>query len=119
MNASPQEHLDDPSIAVASMCQPDPKHTLPDLYIECQVRSTRTGMSFLMGMVRSDGGSILKSVSLVGIVPVIWVSFPCTTRWNGTCLYSKVWPGNWTSRSRFIVGDVDAASGTRVRTVTM
>ncbi len=42
-----------------------------------------------MGIVRSDGGSILKSVSFAGIVPVIRVSFPCTTRWNGTCLYSN------------------------------
>ena len=34
------------------------------LYIGRQVRSTRTGMSFLMGIMRSEGGVILKSVSL-------------------------------------------------------
>jgi short-subunit dehydrogenase len=33
--------------------------------------STRTGMSFLTGIVRSEGGSILKSVSVAGIVPVM------------------------------------------------
>ena len=33
--------------------------------------STRTGISFLTGIVKSDGGSILKSESVAGIVPVI------------------------------------------------
>lgn len=34
-----------------------------------QVISTRTGISFLTGTVRSDGGSILKSESVAGMVP--------------------------------------------------
>src|ERR1700685_84785 len=45
-----------------------------DLPVYCcgrQVISTRTGISFLTGMVNSVGGSILKSVSVAGIVPVI------------------------------------------------
>jgi hypothetical protein len=41
-----------------------------------QVMSTRTGISFLIGIAKSDGGSILKSDSIAGIVPVIRVSFP-------------------------------------------
>src|SRR5215472_10265018 len=40
------------------------------------VISTFTGMSFFTGMVRSDGGSILKSVSEAGIVPVMCFSLP-------------------------------------------
>src|ERR1022692_3246515 len=36
-----------------------------------QVISTRTGISFLTGIVNSDGGSILKSASVAGIVPVM------------------------------------------------
>jgi hypothetical protein len=36
----------------------------------CQVMSTRTGIWFLTGIVKSDGGSILKSASVAGIVPV-------------------------------------------------
>ena len=46
---------------------------------EPHVISTRTGMSFFTGMVRSEGGSILKSASVAGIVPEIRVSFPCVT----------------------------------------
>jgi hypothetical protein len=45
-------------------------------YLGRQVMSIRTGMSFLMGSVRSEGGSILKSESFTGIVPVIRVSLP-------------------------------------------
>jgi hypothetical protein len=51
-----------------------------------QVISTFTGMSFLIGMVSKVGGSILKSVSLQGMVPVIFLSFPCTEIWKGTSL---------------------------------
>ena len=50
------------------------------------VISTLTGMSFLIGMVSRVGGSILKSVSLEGMVPVIFFSFPCAETWNGTSL---------------------------------
>jgi len=42
-----------------------------------QVISTFTGISFLIGIVSSVGGSILKSVSFDGMVPVIFFSFPC------------------------------------------
>jgi hypothetical protein len=49
-----------------------------------QVASTRMGMSFLMGMVRSLGGSILKSEHLAGMAPVMRVSPPCLESWNGT-----------------------------------
>jgi len=38
-------------------------------YCGFQVRSTRTGISFFTGIVSSDGGSILKSVSVAGTVP--------------------------------------------------
>jgi hypothetical protein len=41
------------------------------LYCERQVISTRTGISFLTGIVNSDGGSILKSVNVAGMVPVM------------------------------------------------
>lgn len=44
------------------------------------VISTRTGISFLIGIVRNFGGSILKSVSVAGMVPDIRVSLPCDTR---------------------------------------
>jgi len=33
--------------------------------------STRTGMSFLMGTVKNEGGSILKSGMVEGTVPVM------------------------------------------------
>jgi hypothetical protein len=42
-------------------------------YCECQVISTRTGISFFTGMVNSEGGSILKSDSVAGTVPEILV----------------------------------------------
>ncbi|MHB8639805.1 MAG: hypothetical protein ACYDBL_08390 [Candidatus Acidiferrales bacterium] len=52
----------------------------PDLvsetYERCQVMFTRTGISFLIGTINSFGGSIWKSDTVVGIVPVISVSFP-------------------------------------------
>jgi len=48
--------------------------------------STRTGMSFLTGIVRSEGGSILKSESVEGMVPVICVLPPCFSTLKGTCL---------------------------------
>src|ERR1700693_4819085 len=72
-----------------------------DKPIHCgrQVISTRTGMSFLTGMVSSDGGSILKSASVAGIVPDIRVSFARVTCSSGSCLYLAVWPANWISRS--------------------
>ena len=54
------------------------------------VISTRTGISFSTGSVKSVGGSILKSDSVAGIVPEIRVSFPCVTNWNGTRLYWAV-----------------------------
>ena len=41
------------------------------IYYGCQVMSTRTGMSFLTGIVKRDGGSILKSASVAGMVPVM------------------------------------------------
>jgi len=41
-----------------------------------QVISIRTGISFLTGIARSDGGSILKSESVAGIVPDIRIWFP-------------------------------------------
>jgi hypothetical protein len=55
-----------------------------------QVMSTRTGISFLTGTAKRDGGSILKSDSVAGIVPDIRISFPCVVSWNGTCLYWAV-----------------------------
>jgi|GEM_PF-6125508 len=43
---------------------------------ERQVMSTRTGISFLIGTVRKEGRSILKSEHVAGIVPDIRTSFP-------------------------------------------
>ncbi len=40
-------------------------------YTGCQVKSTLTGISFLIGTKRKDGGSILKSVRVDGTDPVI------------------------------------------------
>ncbi len=40
-------------------------------YIGRQVMSTRTGISFLMGTVRNEGRSILKSLHVSGMVPVM------------------------------------------------
>lgn len=52
----------------------------------CQVISTRTGISFLTGMVRRVGGSILKSARVAGMVPETRISFPCRVSSNGTWL---------------------------------
>lgn len=49
------------------------------VYIVRQVISTRTGISSFVGIASSDGGSILKSVILAGIVPEIFASLPCVT----------------------------------------
>ena len=46
-------------------------------YCARQVISTRTGISFLTGIVRNEGGSILKSENVAGMVPEIRASFPC------------------------------------------
>src|SRR5215472_6785334 len=63
------------------------KPTTPlDLYCCRQVISTCTGISFLTGIVSKVGGSILKSVRVAGIVPVILVSSPCFVSWKVTCL---------------------------------
>jgi hypothetical protein len=43
------------------------------------VMSTCTGISFLIGTVKSLGVSILKSDTVAGMVPVIRISFPCFT----------------------------------------
>jgi hypothetical protein len=59
-------------------------------YIGRQVISTFTGISSFVGIASSDGGSILKSVSLAGIVPVIFASLPCDVFWKGTCLKCAV-----------------------------
>jgi hypothetical protein len=49
-----------------------------DIGIHCgrHVMSTRTGISFLTGTAKSDGGSILKSDNVAGIVPEIRIWFP-------------------------------------------
>jgi hypothetical protein len=54
-------------------------------YCELQVIWTRTGISFFTGRVRSEGGSILKSVRVAGMVPVIRVSSPCLATSKATC----------------------------------
>ena len=51
-----------------------------------QVSSTVTGIWFLIGIVSREGGSILKSESVAGIVPVIRVSSPEVVTSNRTCL---------------------------------
>ena len=81
--------------------------------------STRTGISFLTGTAKSDGGSILKSDSVAGIVPDDPDLVSLSRQLEHTCLYWAVWPANWISRSQWIVADADAASGNRVRTLTM
>jgi hypothetical protein len=43
-------------------------------YCGRQVKSTRIGISFLIGTVRNFGGSILNSDTVAGIVPVILIS---------------------------------------------
>gem|GEM_PF-5545877 len=55
-------------------------------YCLSHVISTRTGISFLMGTVRNDGRSILKSEQSAGIVPVMRTAFPCCVRWKDTCV---------------------------------
>jgi hypothetical protein len=39
-----------------------------------------------MGIVRSFGGSILRSETVAGTVPVRRMSSPCLVTWKGTCL---------------------------------
>lgn len=46
----------------------------------------RTGISFLIAIPNSDGGSILKSDIFAGIVPDTRASLPCIESWKGTCL---------------------------------
>src|ERR1035438_7515267 len=59
---------------------------IPAAHIGRQVISTLIGMSFFTGIASRDGGSILKSVSVAGMLPVIQLSLPCASLWNGTCL---------------------------------
>jgi hypothetical protein len=49
-------------------------------YIGFQLISTFTGISFLIGTINKEGGSILKSESFAGIVPERWTSFPWVVR---------------------------------------
>jgi hypothetical protein len=63
-------------------------------FSSCQLMSPRTGISFFTGMAKSDGGSILKSESVAGIVPVMRKLFPSLASCSGTCLYSAVCPAN-------------------------
>jgi hypothetical protein len=59
-------------------CHSRARRTEATLAIHCgrHVISTRTGISFLTGTAKSDGGSILKSDSVAGIVPDIRIWFP-------------------------------------------
>ena len=50
-----------------------------DYFSSCQVMSRRTGISFLMGMAKRDGGLILKSETVAGIVPVMRMFSPSFT----------------------------------------
>jgi hypothetical protein len=52
-----------------------------------QAISTRTGISFLTGMAKSEGGSILNAANVAGIVPAIRVAPSCVVCSNETCLY--------------------------------
>jgi hypothetical protein len=63
-------------------------------YFDSHVISMRIGISFLTGRVSSVGGSILKSVSVAGMIPEICILLPCLTNWNGTCLYGAVCQAN-------------------------
>ncbi len=58
------------------------------LPIHCsfQVMSTSTGMLLLMGMASNSGGLILKSETVVGMVPTTRTSFPSGTSLKGTLL---------------------------------
>lgn len=62
----------------------------PHPYIGRQVMSTRTGISFLIGIVRNVGGSILKSEQVAGTVPAILTSLPVDVFTKGTRLYLTV-----------------------------
>ena len=53
-----------------------PRRPTSTAYWECQVMSTFTGISFFTGTVSSLGGSILKSESVAGMVPVTRRIFP-------------------------------------------
>lgn len=99
--------------------KPETQSTTRADHCRCQVNSTRTGISFLTGIVKREGGSILKSESVAGIVPEIVESLPRCATWNGTCLYRTVCPANWISMSARIAADVDSDSGNRVRTMTI
>lgn len=55
------------------------------LHCALQVISTRMGISFFTGMVRSEGGSILKSARVAGMVPEMRVSSPCLTTSKAIC----------------------------------
>ncbi len=51
-----------------------------------QVMSTRTGISFLMGMVRNEGRSILKSEQVAGTTPVMRTWLPSSGALEGDVL---------------------------------
>lgn len=68
-----------------SQCRPGGFTPMTYAYCVAQVISTRMGTSFFTGTVSNDGGSILKSESLVGMVPVMCFSLPSVFTSNGTC----------------------------------
>src|ERR1035438_7126612 len=69
-------------------------------YIGRHVISTRTGISFLIGIVRNDGGSSLKSTHVAGTVPVMRTSLPLVVFSKATWLYFIVWPANRSEERR-------------------
>jgi hypothetical protein len=56
-------------------------------YWDGHVISTVTEISFLTGIASGFGGSILKSDTVVGIVPLIWIAFSLLggLNWNLFC----------------------------------
>ena len=54
-------------------------------YCGVQTISTWMGISFFTGMVRSEGGGILKSVRVAGMVPTMCLSVPSVVTSKETC----------------------------------
>jgi hypothetical protein len=64
------------SVGVGHPSRSPAEDATPAVHCGRQVMSTCTGISFLTETANNDGGSILKSVSVAGIVPDIRIWFP-------------------------------------------
>ena len=58
----------------------------------CHVMSTRTGIPFLTGIAKSDGGSNQNRIMSPELFLRSGSWLPCVTSWNGTCMTGRSGP---------------------------